>query len=114
MKVEPCATDCHQWGGESLTLDGRRIVQSMDGIWRCNGKRRRCRLCGLEQDASDQPLPAGKTTGIVEYEEWQDTTYSPKILKAPAYDPRVPTQKERLIEQMGYPAELAHVLARES
>ena len=112
MEPAQCQSEDHEWR-EWFTLDGRGVVQSRDGIWRCNGRRRRCRQCGLVQDSAEQPAPPG-TVWNGEYAEWSDTTYPDEVVNAPSYDPRNPSKTERALQRAGYGAEVSFVLAGET
>ena len=101
---ERCSDEDHDWGGEQLTLDGRGVLSSIDGRWRCNGQRRRCRSCGLVQDAE---------MGDEDWGDWHDTAYSEDVVRAPAYDPRRPSGYEKQLIQQGYGPTAAFALAQD-
>ena len=82
--ADRCDDDEHEWPEfTSWILNGRRVAQSRDGIWRCNGERRRCKRCGLVQDREEIPVTR-------EMGEWEDTVYSEALVLALARDPRAP------------------------
>ena len=100
-----CPDEGHDWGREQLILDGRKVLSSIDGRWRCNGQRRHCRICGLAQDAD---------MGEDDWGDWHDTTYPEDVVRAPAYDPREPSGYEKKLLQQGYGPTAAYTLAQDT